>query len=89
MKDKLMIAITTTVVTAMKLCPKCQQKAADAILMIRDPFMSSHGPLADEMMVSPTAFCVTTCRNRSVKGTVRIRVLPMKPLQPAKMSDAI
>jgi len=59
------------------------------MLMIGDPFEFSHGLLADEMMVSPTGFCVTTCGSCSVRGTVQIWVLLINPLQPDKISEAI
>lgn len=82
-KAKLTIVITTTVLTAMSLCPKHQQKPADAFLMVGDPFTFP------QMMVSPTGFLVTTCRSCCTKGKLRIWVLHVRPLQLDKMSDAI
>lgn len=67
----------------MRLCPKHQQKAADAILVVGDVFTFS------QMMVYPTVFHITTCRSCSIKERLRIRVLHVKPLQLDKMSDVI
>lgn len=80
---KLTVVITTTVLAAMSLCPKHQQKAADAIFMVGDPFTFS------EMMLSPTGFLVTTCRSCCIKWKLRIWALHIKPLQLDKMSDAM
>lgn len=58
----------TTVLTEIRLCPKHQQKAADAILMVGDPFTFS------QKMVSPVGVHVTMCAEGvgSIKGTLRI-----------------
>lgn len=80
-KAKLTVVIATTVLTAMRLSPKHQQKTAT--LMVGDQFTFS------QMMVSPTGFCVTTCRGCSIKEKLRIWVLYFKPLQLDKMSDAV
>lgn len=52
------MTITTIVLTEMKLCPKCQQKAADT--MIEYPPGSSDESQVNEIMVSPTGFCPVT-----------------------------
>lgn len=52
------MAITAIVLTEMKLCPNCQQKAADT--MIEYPPVSSDESQVNEIMVSPTGFCPIT-----------------------------
>lgn len=52
------MAITTIVLTEMKLCPNCQQKAADT--MIEYPPVCSDESQVNKIMVSPTGFCPIT-----------------------------
>lgn len=50
-EDKMSTAIATRVLTAMQLCPKRQRKAANAVLLIGDPFVFPQRVLADEIRV--------------------------------------